>query len=170
MSGVFYFYKIMKKAKSVYTVTEAKRALENYCAYQERCHQEVERKLQKMNMIPEAREQITQHLLEHDYLNEGRFAELFVRSKFRQKGWGRKRLGVELRRRNISSINARRAMAQISEGEYLNRFHEIVDKRLSQLEGETSKIKKKKKLVDYLLYRGWESHLAYQAANERLDS
>ena len=31
---------------------------------------------------------------------------------------------------------------------------------------ETNLFKKKKKLADYLLYRGWESHLVYEKVNE----
>ncbi|MEO5787807.1 MAG: recombinase RecX, partial [Gelidibacter sp.] len=31
---------------------------------------------------------------------------------------------------------------------------------------ETNLLKKRKKLADYLLYRGWESHLVYDKVNE----
>ena len=38
------------KAIKTYTLTEAKRALEHYCIYQDRCHKEVEEKLSKMRL------------------------------------------------------------------------------------------------------------------------
>ncbi|GAL68299.1 regulatory protein RecX [Jejuia pallidilutea] len=67
--------------KKTYTVQEATRKLERYCAYQERCHKEVRQKLVSMHMIPEAIDVIIVHLLEHNYLNETRFAKTFVRGK-----------------------------------------------------------------------------------------
>ena len=79
------------KIKS-YSVQEAKQKLERYCAYQERCHQEVERKLAEMNMIPEAQEMILLHLIKHDFLNESRFALAFAAGKFKIKKWGKQRL------------------------------------------------------------------------------
>ena len=43
----------MQKQTS-FTVQEAQKKLEHYCAYQERCHQEVVQKLKSLNMIPTA--------------------------------------------------------------------------------------------------------------------
>jgi len=71
-----------------FTVDEAKKKLEHYCAYQERCHQEVQQKLKSMNMIPEASDVIIVHLLQHNFLNEERFAKTFVRGKFNIKKMG----------------------------------------------------------------------------------
>ena len=45
-------------SNKTYTVEEALLKLQNYCSYQERCHQEVRRKLVSMRMIPEAIDQI----------------------------------------------------------------------------------------------------------------
>ena len=80
-----------------YTVDEAQKVLENYCAYQERCHKDVKSKLKEMKMIPEAIDNILVHLIEQKYLNEERFAKAFVRGKFRIKKWGKSRLVRELK-------------------------------------------------------------------------
>ena len=148
-----------------YTVEEAKRKVEHYCAYQERCHKEVNQKLKDMHMIPEAIDVIIVHLLEHNFLNEERFAKTFVSGKFKIKRWGRRRLTLELKRKDISKVNINQALREISDGEYIEVFNDLAEKRLSFIK-ETSKIKKKKKLADYLLYRGWESHLVYEKVNE----
>lgn len=151
--------------KKTYTLEEATRKLEQYCAYQERCHQEVRQKLETMHMIPEAIDMIIGHLIEHNFLNEQRFAKAFVRGKFSIKKWGRRRLTSELKKRDISKIAIKEALAQIDEPTYLNTFHELAEKRCENIR-ETNSYKKKKKLIDYLLYRGWESHLVYEKAYE----
>ena len=60
--------------QKVYTVEEMQKKLEHYCAYQERCHQEVIQKLRQLKMIPSAIDRIIGYLIEHNYLNETRFA------------------------------------------------------------------------------------------------
>ena len=77
------------KTHKTYTVEEARSRLEHYCAYQERCHKEVQQKLRDMKMIPEAVDLIVLHLLQHNFLNETRFAQAFARGKFNHKKWGK---------------------------------------------------------------------------------
>ena len=147
------------------TVQEATKKMENYCAYQERCHQEVHQKLMGMRMIPEAIDQIMAHLIQENYLNEERFAKSFARGKFRIKKWGKNRIVQELKQRHISQFNIKSALAEIGEQDYLDTLDELAKKRLSQIK-ESNIQKKKKKLADYLLYRGWESHLVYGKLQE----
>lgn len=147
--------------KKTYTFEEAKRKLENYCAYQERCHKEVEKKLHDMNMIAISKEAILLHLIEQDFLNEERFARSFARGKFRIKKWGKHRITQELKHRNISNYNIKIALKEISDNDYLLSFNNIANKRLLEIK-ETDKYKKRKKLADYLLYRGWENNLVYE--------
>ena len=154
----------MKPVKT-YTLEEAKRSLENYCAYQERCHKEVVQKLREMRMIPEAIDVVVVHLLEHDFLNETRFSKTYARGKFRVKKWGKKRIELELKKRDISAYNIKEALKDISDTNYLKTFHELAEKKAASIK-ETNPLKKKKKLADYLLYRGWESHLVYDKVNE----
>lgn len=154
----------MQRLKT-YTVDEAQKALEHYCAYQERCHQEVRKKLESMHMIPQAIDHIVVYLIEHNFLNESRFVRSFVQGKFNIKKWGKLRLYRELKAREIPPTVIERALNEIPEEKYLQTFHELAEKQLSKVR-ETNPWKKKKKLADYLLYRGWESHLVYDKVNK----
>ncbi len=149
-----------------YTVEEAKKNMERYCAYQERCHKEVQQKLRNMKMIPEAINLITTQLIEDNYLNETRFAKAFARGKFNTKKWGRQRIVRELKARDIGQYNIKIALKEISEEAYLQTFEKLAQKRIQQLETEKNFNKKKKKLADYLFYRGWEPELVWEKVRE----
>ncbi len=123
-----------------------------------------------MRMIPEAIDQIIHHLITQNYLNETRFAQAFARGKFRTKKWGRNRIVRELKFRDISKYNITLALKEISETDYQKTFHELAEKRLRQLENETNLQKKKKKLADYLFYRGWEPNLVWDKVTEVVKS
>lgn len=154
-------------SQKTYTVDEALKKLENYCAYQERCHKEVRTKLWDMKMIPEAIDVIMVHLIEHNYLNEERFAKAYVSGKFRIKKWGKIRLVRELKFRGISKYSMDAALKEIDLDDYYKTLDELVQKRIAQVT-EKNVYKKKKKVADYLFYRGWESHLVYEKLNEYL--
>lgn len=148
-----------------YTLQEATRKLESYCAYQERCHKEVNQKLRDMGMIPVARDQIITHLLKENYLNEERFAKSFARGKFNIKKWGRNRIVNELKLRGISRFNIKTALKEIEDVQYAKTLENLAQKRVAQIK-DTALQKRRKKLADYLLYRGWESHLVYAKVKE----
>ncbi|MFS4454640.1 regulatory protein RecX [Maribacter sp. 2304DJ31-5] len=139
--------------------------MERYCAYQERCHKDIILKLNEMRMIPEAVDQIMTHLIQENYLNEERFAKSFARGKFNIKKWGRKRIVNELKQRGISRYNISIALKEIDEKVYLETLNTLAKKRLGQIT-EKDIQKRKRKLADYLLYRGWESHLVYAKLQE----
>ena len=155
----------MYSSKKTYTVQEATKKLEHYCAYQERCHQDVKQKLKDMCMIPEAIDVVIVHLLKHNFLNEERFAKAFVSGKFRIKKWGRRRLTFELKKKDISKVNINQALSSIENEEYIEVFNSLAEKKADSIR-ETNIFKKRKKLIDYLQYRGWESHLIYEKAHE----
>ncbi len=151
--------------QKTYTLKEATKKLEGYCAYQERCHKEVVLKLRGMYMIPEAIDQIVAHLIQKNYMNEERFAQSYARGKFNIKKWGRNRITNELKRRQISKYNIKTALKEIDDNDYITTLNLLAKKRLGALR-EVNKLKKRKKLADYLLYRGWESHLVYAKIRE----
>ncbi|MFD2563285.1 regulatory protein RecX [Aquimarina rubra] len=153
-----------KRPQSI-TVTEAIKKMEHYCAYQERCHKDISNKLNTMRLIPEAKEKIILHLLEHNFLNEERYAKSFARGKFRIKKWGKQRIVRELKFRQISEYCIKTALKEIPKDEYLKTFHELAEKKFDAII-EKDIQKKRKKLIDYLLYRGWENQLVFEKARD----
>lgn len=151
----------MQHSRKGYTIQEATKKIEHYCAYQDRCHKEVNAKLKEMGMIPIAIDTIIGQLIEDRFLNEERFAKSFARGKFKIKKWGKYRIVNELKQRDISKYNITSALKEIDPNEYLETLDILAKKRLQQL-SESNIQKRKKKLADYLLYRGWESNLVYQ--------
>jgi regulatory protein len=144
----------MKKIKT-YTLTEAKRALEHYCIYQDRCHKEVEDKLSKMRLIPAVIEEVITHLITENFLNETRFSQSFARGKFRIKKWGKLRITRELKYRNISSYNIQKGMEEIDTQEYQKTLELLLKKKMAQFDESTPQVRKKKTL-DYLIRQGFE--------------
>lgn len=138
------------------THQEVLQKLEYYCSYQERCHLEVEQKLRGFPLNSQERQNIIVHLIENNYLNEERFAELFTISKFHQKKWGKKRIENELKARNISDYLIRKSLIQIPEEEYQQVFEELAEKTWDTL-SETRSLKKHKKWQDNLFRKGYES-------------
>ena len=153
------------KPLKIYTVAEATRKLEFYCSYQERCHMEVVEKLKSMRMIPQVIDSIVVHLIENNFLNEERFASSFARGKHHIKKWGKIRIVNELKFRNISKYNIDCALKEITTEEYNATFHELAEKHWNSIT-EKNLQKKKKKFCDFLVRKGYESHLIFEKLND----
>lgn len=158
----------MKYNQKSYTVDEALQKLMHFCAYRDRSQKEVEDKLDGMRMISEAKEKIIISLMQEGFLNEERFARNFVRGKFRMKKWGRKKIVMELKKREISNPIIKLGLSEIKETDYRKTLFELAEKKEEQLK-ETDTFKKKKKLADHLLRKGYESSLVFDCVNEIIE-
>jgi regulatory protein len=151
--------------KEVFSIKEAIKKIEHYCAYQERCHDEVVQKLRTMKMDTDEIDTIIVQLIQDNFLNESRFACSFARGKHRIKFWGKNRIVNELKFRNIGQYNINLALKEISNEEYLDTFEKIAIRNWDSIK-ETNLQKKRKKFCDYLLRKGFESNLIYEKAKE----
>lgn len=140
---------------------EAQKKLEHFCAYQERCHEDVIQKTRQLGLSKNEGDQIIVHLIANDFLNEERFACSFARGKHRIKQWGTIRIVNELKFRNISPRNITTALKEITPEEYFTTL-ETTANRCWENTAENNMLKKRKKCCDYLLRKGFESHLVYE--------
>ena len=149
----------------VFSIKEAIHKIEHYCAYQERCHEEVVQKLRSMKMDADEIDTIMVHLISDNFLNEERFAQSFARGKHRIKHWGKVRIVNELKAKKITQTLINIALKEISTEEYLSTFHTLADRNWESIK-ETNLLKKRKKFCDYLMRRGFESNLIFEKAKE----
>lgn len=147
------------------TIKEAQQKLEHYCAYQERCHDEVVTKLYSLKMTSDEIDIIVVRLIAENFLNETRFACSFARGKHRIKKWGKVRIVNELKARHITTNNINIALKEIPKDEYLTTFEELSLKHWNSL-SESNILKKRKKFSDYMLRKGFESNLVYDKLKE----
>lgn len=153
---------VMNKKPS-HTIAEIEAKIKHYCAYQDRCHLEVERKLNEFFLIEEARDNIILKLIEEGFLNEERFALSFARGKFYNKKWGKLKIILELKSRNISDYLINKALKQeINQADYLSTLDALIEKKSLELGGE-SNYEKKAKIVRYLQSKGYEFDLIMQS-------
>ena len=144
--------------KKYITKEQAFQKLKQYCAYQERCHYEVEQKLWELGSYRSDHNEIISKLIEEDFLNEERFAKAFAGGKFRMKEWGRKKIYFALKDKKVSEYSIKKGLKEIDEESYLNTLHTLALKKYASLKGDQYLVRKKK-TIDYLLAKGYEPEL-----------
>jgi regulatory protein len=147
------------------TKEEALQKLKHYCAYQERCHSGVKEKLYSLGVWKKDHDEIIATLIEENYLNEERFAIAFAGGKFRVKQWGRVKIKYELKQKQVSGYSIKKALKQIDEEDYLEVLGKLAKEKYNSLKSEQYLIRKKK-TMDYLLQKGFESELIKQMVEE----
>ena len=158
----------MERGKKYISVEEAKGKLYNYCAYQERSHLEVRRKLDSLGVYGTPAEEIIADLITNGYLNEERFAKAFAGGKFRIKGWGRIRIQRELESHGITKYCIRAGMKEIEDVDYKKTLEKLLQKKRSSLTNDTP-IVRRDKLARYAIGKGYESDLVWKTIDELED-
>jgi regulatory protein len=140
------------------TKEQAIQKLRQYCAYQERSHQEVIQKLWDLGVRKADHDEIVASLIEDDYLNEERFAIHYAGGKFRMKGWGKKKIIYGLKEKRVSEYCIKKALKEIDDDAYQKTLHDLAEKKYESLKGEQYLVRKKK-TMDYLMQKGFENDL-----------
>lgn len=137
---------------------------EKFCAYQERCQQELRDKLYEWGMWPEAVENIIVSLIESDFLNEERFAIAYARGKFRIKQWGKNKIKQALKFKKVSDYCIKKGLSEISADDYMATIKVVIQKQEIKIK-ESNPLKKKFKIAQYLVGRGFEQDLVWDVLN-----
>ena len=139
--------------------------LEKYCAFQERCITEVKTKLSRMNVPQEYWEPLLNHLKQNGFVNEERFAELFVRSKIRQKGWGPVKIKMELRKKSIADELIDRYLSEFQTEDQDELLIGWLRKKLKTIQKDEP-LKQREKLIRFGISKGFETGKVFQAVNK----
>jgi len=151
-----------------YSDTVALQKLRKYCAYQERCHQEVKMKILSWNFPYRIADQLVVRLIEEDFLNEERFVKAFAGGKFRQKGWGKLKIVNALKQKGISPYLVNSSLKEIGGDDYQAKLQLLLKKKMPTLKKEKEWIMKQK-LARFALSKGYESEMVWAVINSMIN-
>lgn len=135
------------------------------CSVSEQCLSDVESKLAKYDLTEEEKTRILRHLVEESYVDDHRYAEAYVRDKYRFNKWGRMKIAQGLRIKGIDKETIATAMEAIDEDEYLNILRDLIKAKRKSTKGK-NEYEINGKLARFAIGRGFE----YEAIRQCLGS
>ncbi len=158
---------MQQNPKKILDLALAREKIRGYCAYQERNQHEVKQKLLSYGLLPYIADDILIELIQDGFLNEERYDQAFARGKVNIKGWGRKKIEMELKMRGISAPCISKALSEIDADTYDTRLATLAQKKWDSITGGRSDIRKQK-VIKYLLGKGYEIEMIKKAMSELL--
>jgi len=149
----------------VYTIKETTEKIQSYCAIQDRCQWEVEKKMKEWGVSEIIIENILTDLILEKFVDEQRFTESFCRGKFRIKRWGKVKIKNELKIKKISNNCIDKGLLQIEKKEYMKVLKDLYIKKRDSLK-DTNQFIRKGKIAKHLQQKGFESKLIWELINK----
>lgn len=137
--------------------------MRQYCNFQERCHQDVRTKGLNLGFRGDALEEIISTMITERLLDEERYARSLARGKFRNNEWGKNKIVQALKQHAIPEYCIKKALTEIGDVEYLNTIKKLIQSKSRTLTKEKEGFAKKKKIVAYLLQKGFEYEIVLNA-------
>lgn len=129
-----------------------------YCSQAEHCTAEVSGKLQQWGAASEQIGQVLAVLESEGFLDDRRYAEAFVRDKFRYNKWGRIKIARALREKGIGQNITDIALQQLDPDDYKGVLQDLLKAKQRSVKGRT-KYEEKQKLIRFALGRGFEMQM-----------
>ena len=127
-----------------------------YASRCEHCESEVREKLLAWGGSNEEVDEIIAYLTEERYIDNQRYANSYTKDKFRFNHWGKYKISMMLRSKDIGNEIIEEALEQIDDEEYLEKLQQILKDKLRSLK-YSSEYEKKGKLFKFAQSRGFES-------------
>ena len=106
-------------------------------------------------------ERIISQLISEGFINEERFAIAYAGGKFRIKHWGKIKIRLALKQKNISDYCINKALKEINSRDYQRTLEKTIldySKKIS----EKNPLKKNYKIAQHLISKGFEPELVWE--------
>jgi regulatory protein len=129
---------------------------------------QIRAKLKEWKVDDSWTEQIMDLLFQQEFVDDQRYASLFVKEKFRLNRWGRVKIAHQLRQRGIEEEIIQNSMLEIDEDTYYRVCVELVKGKSAAIK-DRNPYSKKGKILRYVSGKGFETDLIYRIlSNEEI--
>ncbi len=129
-----------------------------YCSLSEKCEYEVKEKLRTWDVSNTDVAKVIDQLRHDDFINDARYCTYYTRDKFRFNRWGKIKIGMMLRSKQLPEEEITNALAQIDEAEYEEALVVILQTKLKSLTYKFE-YEKQGKLFRFAQSRGFEHNI-----------
>jgi len=135
------------------------------CSRQEKCSSEIMEKLKKFKVQEASMVKVLQTLKKEGFIDESRYAGMFVRDKLRINRWGKIKIQYMLSAKRIPEKIIRDALDGIDDQNYQAILKEELSKKQKSVKAKNP-FEVRNKLARFAQQRGFESGLIFQVLDE----
>ena len=155
--------------KRTKTPEQALQSLMRMCARSERSSGDAMRLMKRWGVADEDARKVLLRLQNERFIDDGRFAEAFVRDKINLSGWGVYKIKSALRAKGVSrDIIESVVEPMLAETDMGERLEEMMRRRLRTLK-YNSPYEAKTKLIRFAASRGYDMEQAIECASNVID-
>lgn len=137
-----------------------------YLAHKPRTMQEVRNRLRRADCPNDVAEAVVVEMTERGLLDDAAYTAAYVETRMSGRGYGPHRIRQELVRRGVERRIIKDALDEVAGGDReANLARSLAEKRWHRLQTETDDRKRRKRLMDYLVRRGF----SYEIVRETVD-
>ena len=138
----------MKSEKEAYLTLAA------LCAQAEHCQWEMLEKMRRWEVPEEAQARVMQRLVKERYVDDGRYAQTFVKDKIRYNKWGRRKVDQALWQKHIDEDIRKRVLDEVDDEEYLSVLRPLLKQKRKSTKANND-YELNQKLMRFALGRGF---------------
>lgn len=154
--------------KNPLSTSEALEKVQKLCSAEEKCCQDVRKKLFNMGVNSANAEKIINQLTDEKFIDEWRYARMYVSGKFKNNKWGKIKIRYELLRKNIPENIVEDALRKIETFEYLQLLKKELKKKQKSVSANNNSEETKAKLYRFASSKGFESEVISKVLDEIL--
>jgi regulatory protein len=135
-----------------------------YCAYQDRCIDDLNKLYDKYKLVEPLRKKITQRMISEGFINEERYVRSYVFGKLRNNYWGKLKIAYALRQKDINNNLIQQIINEVEESEYVFLIFDLIHRKANSIK-EVDPYIWKNKIARFLIQKGFESDLVWKSIN-----
>ncbi len=128
---------ITNRAPRTKSAEEALAALMRLCARAEKCEADARRLMRRWGIAPQEAEQVVTRLVRERFIDDSRYAAMFVREKLHLSGWGEYKIRAALQRKEIAPTHINAALAEVDRSQMGARLHEQLQRKLRTVKAKS---------------------------------
>ena len=134
------------------------------CSRKELSSGQIRAKLKEWKVDEPRTETIMKLLIEQKFVDDQRYASLFVREKFRLNRWGRVKIAHQLKQHGVGDEIIENALSEIDEDTYYRTCKDLMKGKSATIK-DKNPFTRKGKILRYLSGKGFETDLIYRILN-----